>query len=130
MNSKISPDRIVGTWLVRFGKFGCPDRETRGGVVTMTPGQIIGGDNNFAYAGVWALDGTEFTASLDIFRHGPDPYLKTVFGTDEDLYRVEVTAEAITSDLFEGRIQRPGYPDARLVMRRFSASNGEQGHGH
>lgn len=115
----VSADTMTGSWILRFGMFGAPDHETRGGVIAIRPGRIVGGDSNFVYAGEWALAGTELTASIEIVRHGTDPYLCTLFGTDEDSYQIDCIAEAITPDLFEGRIRRCGFPDARIVLARF-----------
>lgn len=115
---EISPAALNGLWSLRFGRFGCPDSETRGGVVHIQGDTLIGGDNNFAYQGDWAVDGSELTASLDIVRHGSDRVVPTVFGTLEAVYRLDCVAEAITPNLFEGRLRRPGHPDVRIVMRR------------
>lgn len=114
----ISPVAMEGLWSLRFGRFGCSDSETRGGVVHIQGDTLIGGDNNFAYQGRWTTDGSELTASLDIARHGIDCELPTVFGTLEAAYQLDCVAEAITPDLFEGRLRRAGHPDVRLVMRR------------
>ena len=79
---------------------------------------MFGGDANFAFDGFWKLHGTELNAGLLIVRHGADSTLTTLFGTEENEYRAGCTAEVITRDLIEGRIKRPGFPDARLTMRR------------
>ena len=117
---EISIASITGMWSLRFGTFGCPESETRGGVVFVAPGALLGGDNNFAYQGEWTLDGTELTSSVQIIRHGVDSDLPTVFGTLESSCQFDCVAEAITPDLFEGRLRRPGQPDARIVMRRLA----------
>jgi hypothetical protein len=109
---------LEGAWTLRFGRFGCPDDETRGGVAHVERGRLIGGNAGFAFDGWWKLRGTELKASLLIVRHGADRTLATLFCTDENEYRAECTAEVITRDLIEGRIKRPGFPDARLTMRR------------
>jgi hypothetical protein len=118
---EISAAAIEATWTLRFGMFGCPDSETRGGVVHVKDGQLLGGDSTFAYHGQWTLRGTELTASLDIVRHGIDRNATTVFGTDESEYHIDCVAEVMMPDLIEGRLLRPGFPDARLTMRRLAA---------
>ena len=120
---RLLPATVTGMWSLRFGRFGCPDSETRGGVVFLQRDALMGGDNNFAYRGEWMLDGTELTASLDVVRHGGND-LPTIFGTVEAIYQLDCVAEAITADLFEGRLRRPGHPDARFVMRRVRGGNG------
>ncbi len=121
---EVSSSALQGMWTLRFGRFGCPDGETRGGVSFLAGDSLMGGDNNFAYRGSWSLDGTELTATIDILRHGTDPELQTLFGTLENAYQLECIAEAITPDLIEGRLRRPGHPDARIVMRRLRGSTG------
>lgn len=117
---KVAAALLNGVWMLRFGRFGCPESETRGGVVVVAGGELLGCDDNFAYRGEWTLDGTELTALLHISRHVADTDLPTIFGTLENDYQIECVAEAITPDLFEGRLRRPGHPDARVIMRRLS----------
>ena len=92
----------------------------RGGVVHIENGVAVGGDSHFAYLGQWTLQGTELAASLEITRHSDADDMMTIFGSNDFPYRLECTAEAITSDQFEGRIRREGFPDGRLTMRRLS----------
>lgn len=117
---QISPDLLLGMWTLRFGMFGCRDSETRGGTVYVDDGQLFGGDDSFAYHGAWAMRGTELQTSLHIVRHSHRTGRATLFGTDEDHYSVDCIAEAISADRIEGRIRRPGFPDARLTMRRLA----------
>jgi hypothetical protein len=119
----IGASALTGLWSLRFGRFGCSDSETRGGVVFLQGDALMGGDNNFAYQGHWTIEGTELTALLDVVRHGHDA-TPSIFGTVEAAYRLDCVGEAITPDLFEGRLRRPGHPDARLVMRRVRGMNG------
>lgn len=109
---------LEGAWTLRFGRFGCPDSETRGGVVHLERGRLFGGNANFAFDGFWELRGTELNSALLIVRHGADKALATLFGIDESEYRAECSAEVITHDLIEGRIKRAGFRDARMTMRR------------
>jgi len=116
----ITAEAMAGLWSLRFGMFGCPDGETRGGVVHFGEGLLGGGDSSFAYLGRWSLAGIELRATLDVARHSRDDMTTSIFGIGEDVYHAECIAHAITSDLFEGRIRRRGYPDARLTMRRMA----------
>lgn len=109
---------LAGLWSLRFGMFGCADSETRGGVVHVGQGLLGGGDSAFAYLGQWTLTGIELRATLDIARHNRTDPSPSIFGGHEDVYHADCIAHAITPDLFEGRIRRPGYPDARLTMHR------------
>ena len=118
MSVDLGAEDMDGVWSLRFGTFGCPDSDLRGGVVHIEDGVAVGGDSHFAYLGEWVLKGTELKASLDITRHNDDGDMMTIFGSNDFPYRLECIAEAITSDLFEGRIRRVGFPDARLTMRR------------
>lgn len=113
-------DQLKGLWSLRFGMFGCPDSETRGGVVHIGEGLLFGGDSLFAYLGQWTLAGIELRATLDVARHSREDGSTSIFGTSEDVYHAECIAHAITPDRFEGRIRRQGYPDARLTMRRMA----------
>jgi hypothetical protein len=115
---EITPAAMTGIWSLRFGLFGCPDAETHGGLAFLGPRTLSGGDAIFAYHGRWTLEGTEFTTLLHLIRHGMDGKLPAVFAGSQGSYHLDCTAEAITPDLFEGRLRRPGLPDARLVMRR------------
>lgn len=120
MSVELNPEDINGVWSLRFGAFGCPDSEMRGGVVHVEDGVAVGGDSHFAYLGHWTLRETELTASLEVTRHSDDPEMATLFGSNVYPYRLDCVAEAITPDLFEGRIRRAGFPDVRLTMRRLS----------
>jgi hypothetical protein len=50
------------------------------GVVTLTDGQLRGGDSALAYSGTFAQDGDNFTANLATTRHALG--LVSVFGID------------------------------------------------
>lgn len=39
------------------------------------------------------------------------------------MFQLDMVAEAITTDLFEGRVARRAAPDIRVVMRRFEPMN-------
>ncbi|MET0375791.1 MAG: hypothetical protein ABW128_16230 [Rhizorhabdus sp.] len=117
---EIMAGEMTGLWSLRFGMFGCADSETRGGVIHVGEGLLVGGDSSFAYLGKWSLAGSELRATLEIARHSRNAGPTSIFGTREDVYHADCIAHAITPDLFEGRIRRAGSPDARLTMRRMA----------
>ena len=110
---------LAGLWTLRFGAFGCRDDETHGGVLHIEGDRMAGGDGQLIFHGNFTLSGTTLTASLQVVRHGNGAGYEGVFGTPAPLFRLNVVADAITPDLFEGRIQRQGSPEIRVVMRRF-----------
>ena len=118
---EVAQHGLEGLWTIRFGPFGCLDSEARGGVLHAIGDRVVGGDSNFVYRGEYRLTGTELDAAVHVIRHTSDTEFRTVFGTAEMEYQVRFIAEAITPDLFEGRLQRSGFPDARLTMRRLAA---------
>jgi hypothetical protein len=106
-----------GLWTIRVGRFGAPDSETRGGVVVVEDGRIVGGDSNLAYIGECTMDGLSAAGRLHIIRHG-DPSFVTIFGSNADEYDVEFVAERLRSGYYEGRLLvRPNW-QGRLVLRR------------
>lgn len=113
---------MAGLWTLRFGLFGCRDDETQGGILHVEGNRMAGGDSQLIFHGEFAIDGpTTLTASLQVVRHGGGLDYRGVFGPLAPLFRLEVAAEAIGPDLFEGRIGRTGVPALRVVMRRFEA---------
>jgi hypothetical protein len=109
---------LAGAWTLCFGRFGCPDDETRGGFAHVERNRLTGGNAHFTFDGWWKLRGTELNAVLLIVQHGADRTLAPLFGTNQNEYRADCIAEVLTRNLIEGRIRRPGFPDARLMMRR------------
>jgi len=118
-DGSVTVDDIQGLWTLRFGAFGCRDDETRGGVVHVEGDRMAGGDGHVIFHGGFRLDDTTLQASLTIVRHGFGGGYQRMFGTSEPIFRLQVIAESISADLFEGRIERRGGPDVRVVMRRF-----------
>ncbi|KRB80877.1 hypothetical protein ASE00_17855 [Sphingomonas sp. Root710] len=114
---------LAGLWTLRFGLFGCRDDETHGGVLHVEGDRMAGGDGQLIFHGRFTLDGTTLTASLSVVRHGSGTGYAGVFGTLAPMFQLDVVADAITADLFEGRIvHRAGgeaRPEIRVVMRRF-----------
>lgn len=108
-----------GLWTIRVGLFGAPDSETRGGVVAIEDGRIVGGDSNLAYFGECTGDSVSLAGRLHLIRHG-DPSFVTVFGRSDPEYDVEFVAERLGEGYYEGRLLvRPNW-QGRLVLRRLS----------
>ncbi|WP_340315249.1 hypothetical protein [Rhizorhabdus argentea] len=107
-----------GIWAMRFGSFGCLDREMRGGVLQVQPERLFGGDSNFVYHGSGNVSGSEFAGWLDIMRHGNDPTVTCLWGTNERVYKLRLVAELVSPDHVEGRLLRMGHPDKHLTMRK------------
>lgn len=115
----MTTEDVAGLWTLRFGLFGCRDEETHGGVLHVEGNRMAGGDGHLIFHGEYALDGSTLDASLNVVRHGSANDYRGVFGNLAPLFRLDVLAEAISPDLFEGRISRRDSPDIRVVMRRF-----------
>lgn len=115
----LSTAALAGLWTLRFGAFGCRDDETHGGVLHIEGDRMAGGDGHLIFHGQFTLTGTTLAASLQVVRHGHGARYEDVFGTLAPLFRLEVVADAISPDLFEGRVQRRASPEIRVVMRRF-----------
>ncbi|MES2496575.1 MAG: hypothetical protein V4618_10690 [Pseudomonadota bacterium] len=126
----LDPAALWGMWQLRFGLFGCLDSETRGGIAVVDEGRLMGGDSQFAYHGRWTLEGSELRATLSIFRHGNDPSMPTLLGTNDRTYQLECIAEIISIDVIEGRLRRPGFPDVRVAMRRVQDTPDRSGRLH
>jgi hypothetical protein len=107
-----------GIWTMRFGSFGCLDREMRGGVLQVQAERLFGGDSNFVYIGSGDFSETELAGWLDIMRHGDDPSVTCLWGTNERLYKVRLVAELVSPDHVEGRLLRAGHADKHLTMRK------------
>ena len=53
------------------------------GVINLSDGRISGGDGTMYYVGTYALDGTNFTASVQFKKHSDFMGVTSVFGVDE-----------------------------------------------
>ena len=114
----VSPEMLRGPWTLDIGLLGRGDDQRRGGVLHVEPGHFFGGDSIFAYDGCWTLCGATMTAELEVHRHRGAPRTPTLFGTDEEHYRLECIGRLVWRDLIEGKVRRPGFPDARFAMGR------------
>lgn len=108
-----------GIWTLRVGHFGAPDEMTRGGVVAVECGRIVGGDSNLAYLGTCQVDGTEIRGKLHVVRHGNPDYL-TIFGDTASEYDLEFVGEQLWPDYYEGRLFRHPTFEGRIVLRRLA----------
>jgi hypothetical protein len=118
MKGSSSSTSFDGIWTMRFGSFGCLDREMRGGVLQVQAERLFGGDSNFAYLGSGNVSGSELSGWLDIMRHGDDPVVTCLWGTNERLYKLRLVGELVSPEHVEGRLLRSGHPDKHLTMRK------------
>jgi hypothetical protein len=115
----ISEKGIEGIWKIRFGLFGWPDRDLRGGVLRITERSLFGGSSHFLFRGHCNFDIDEIRGYLKVDRHASDPTFVSIYGTSESNFRVDFVAHAISRDHLDGYFHRLGYPDGRVVFRRF-----------
>ena len=116
----LSREALEGLWTLRFGRFGCRDEETHGGILHIEDNRMAGGDGQYLFHGGYRLDGATLAASLQAVRHGvAHGGYRGIFDTLDPAFRLDFTAEAVLPGQFEGRIRREGGPDLRVVMRRF-----------
>lgn len=116
----LSRETLGGLWTLRFGRFGCRDEETQGGILHIEDDRMAGGDGHYLFHGGYRLDGATLAASLQAVRHGvAHGGYRGIFDTLDPAFRLDFTAEAVLPDQLEGRIRREGGPDLRVVMRRF-----------
>lgn len=112
-------EALDGLWTLRFGRFGCRDEETHGGVLHVEGDRMAGGDGHFLFHGHHELQGTSLRAWFQVVRHGGAPEYLGIFGDVPPIFQLEFVAEAIGPGQYEGRIERQGHPDLRILMRRF-----------
>lgn len=80
------------------------------GVVVLQDGRIQGGDSSSYYVGTYQVDGTRFTAEIQIDRHTLVPVLRPLFG-------VERARIVIAGDVMEDAAVMSGSsPDAPEVV--------------
>jgi hypothetical protein len=112
-------ESMAGLWTLRFGLFGCRDEETEGGILHVEGDRMAAADGYFLLHGRYAIhDGGIDVTAQTIRRRNGSPF-DAIYHHPEPVFPIAFRAEAITADQFEGRIQQPGYPDMRIVMRRF-----------
>ncbi|MET0373155.1 MAG: hypothetical protein ABW128_02730 [Rhizorhabdus sp.] len=111
-------ETIEGIWTTRFGLFGTPDADMRGGAILLSGDRIFGADDKFLYFGDYDLQGTALAGHLKIVRHSKDQSYLTIYNVDESEYEVDYVGELMSVDTFEGRLLRGSYPDRRFVIHR------------
>lgn len=118
---KLEAEAMVGTWILHYGLRGF-GKDTRVGVVQLEPGGLSGGDNQYSYSGRWTVEDGELKASVEIVRRGNGQQQQQgqPAGTVDATHKLLCVAEAVTADLFAGRIRRSGFAEARLMLRRFA----------
>lgn len=110
---------MAGLWTLRFGVFGCRDEETEGGILHIEADRMASADGYFLLHGRYEIrDGGIDVAAQTVRCRSGSPF-DAIYDHPETVFPIAFRAEAITPDQLEGRIQQPGYPDMRIVMRRF-----------
>lgn len=123
----ISENAIEGIWKIRFGLFGWPDHELRGGVVRITGRSIFGASSQFLFRGRCNIERDEICGHIDVDRHASDPMFIPIYGTSESRLSMDFVVHAISPDHLDGYFHRLGYPDGRLMLRRFIERRAEHG---
>ena len=118
-STSLVANALLGLWTFRIGRFGCPDRETRGGVIHFVEnGQLLGGDSDYSFCGEWTLQDSELRSRIRIVSHSHSIGSQGVFGAVREPFDLLFNAEAINRDYFEGYSRRTGYPEFRVIMHR------------
>jgi hypothetical protein len=109
---------VEALWTVRFGAEGTPVDDLEGGVAMFESGRIFGGDAGFAYIGNFELKDGRFTGALRILRHHPE--WRSLYGMMEDAFELSFAGTLVTEDEIVAKLMRPGFPDAKLLLRRLA----------
>ena len=118
---RIQPEDINGIWVMAFSRFGWKEYESRAVILRIENEQAFGGGSNFVYRGTCILTGTELKVLLSVDRYRPDPDFKSVTGiADGDHFNIDLLAEAMNRDHFEGRVSHSTHPEVRMALRRFA----------
>ena len=110
---------MAGLWTLRFGLFGCRDEETEGGILHIEGDRMAGADGYFLLHGRFEIRDGGIDVAAQTVRHRSGSPFDAVYHHPEPIFPIAYRAEAISGDHLEGRIQQPGQPDMRIVMRRF-----------
>lgn len=110
---------MAGLWTLRFGVFGCRDEETEGGILHIEGDRMAGADGYFLLHGRFEIRDGGIDVVAQTVRHRSGSPFDAIYRHPEAIFPIAYRAEAISVDQLEGRIQQPGQPDMRIVMRRF-----------
>jgi hypothetical protein len=112
-------ESMAGLWTLRFGLFGCRDEETEGGICHIEEDRLASADGYFLLHGRFTVRDGGIEVAAQTIRHRSGSPFDAIYDHPDAIFPITFRAEAISLDQLEGRIQQPGYPDMRIVMRRF-----------
>lgn len=110
---------MAGLWTLRFGLFGCRDEETEGGICHIEGDRMASADGYFLLHGRYEIRDGGIDVVAQTVRHRSGSPFDAIYHHPEPIFPIAFRAEAISVDQLEGRIQQPGQPDMRIVVRRF-----------
>ncbi len=116
----IDPDDLDGIWVMAFGRFGWKEYESRSVILRIDKGKVFGGGSHFVYRGTGMVEGATIKLLLDVDRYRPDPDFKAITGFDSEHFFIDLLADALSRDHFEGRVRSENTPDLRMALRRFA----------
>ncbi len=108
---------IEALWVVRFGAPGTAERDLDGGCLVFETGRILGGDSGYAYLGHYDLANGEISGTLTIIRH--NLHVESIYGP-ETRFDLKFDGKRVGDDTIQGRLIKPGFPDAVLILRRLA----------
>ena len=115
----LSHGSMAGLWTLRFGVFGCRDDETAGGILHIDGSRMASADGYFLLHGRYVIRDGGIDVTAQTIRCKTGSPFDAIYHHPEPIFPIAFRAEAITADHLEGRIQQPGNPDMRIVIRRF-----------
>ena len=83
------------------------------GVAFLSGGKVRGGDTMMAYAGDYASNGDNFTATVHVFKHSDVPDTSSVLGTDDANLNI---SGSITGDTIQATGTSPQAPGVNLLV--------------
>jgi hypothetical protein len=116
---KIGHASMAGLWTLRFGLFGCRDEDTEGGILHIEGDRMASADGYFLLHGRFEIRDGGIDVVAQTVRHRSGSPFDAIYNHPQTIFPIAFRAEAISADHLEGRIQQPGQPDMRIVMRRF-----------
>lgn len=101
---------LEGLWIIRFhGPAG-----SGSGVMVLTKGRILGGDNGFAFYGLYDLKGDSVTGK--VFVKNFEPEITSVFGLPGD-YDIVLDGKVVKEGVIEGSAGIAAFPDTKIVFQ-------------
>jgi len=62
---------------------------TGSGIILLKEGRLVGGDSGSYYLGTYRVEGSHFTADVEINRHTSGPGVRPIFGIEHAKIRLE-----------------------------------------